>query len=340
MKRATPDLVMMSFTPPTAASNPYVHLLVASLNDAGVKVEFFSWRRLLRGSVRLLHVHWPETMLQRRTRIGRVVSRVLFLLLLVRVKLRWTAVVRTVHNRAPHEGAAGMDAWLLRQLDVVTTLWINLNPDVFAPNGRPAVVIPHGELGSWYEKHELGTGTVPPVDLLYFGLVRPYKGVDRLASIVAEQEAFSLRIAGRPLDEDLRLVLESVSAASKNIQLDLRHIPDDELIAYIRASRLIVLPYTKFENSGSANLALDLGTPVLVRESPSSRELQQLFGTGLVHLFSGDLSAGDLAAALQIRSDALPGSRPIVPHREWNNQAALHKAAYGDALVAMTSGSG
>lgn len=334
--KGTPERrVMMSFTSPTVTSNPYVHLLVAALQEAGHDVEFLSWSRLLRGQTRLLHVHWPETMLARRTRVGRAVSRGLFLLMLLRVKFRLTAVVRTVHNRAPHEATSRIDAWLLRQLDAATTLWINLNSEIFAPNGRPARVIPHGELGSWYESHGYRTDAIPLTDLLYFGLVRPYKGVDQLAEILAAHPNLSLRIAGRPVDETLRSRLAAVTDRCDNIELDLRHIPDEELIAYIRASRLVVLPYTKFENSGSAMLALDLGAPVLVRASPSSLELQRLFGGKFVHIFSGELTADDITNALKAVVEGRPASRPVVAEREWGHQAVLHQSAYNAAMAAI-----
>ena len=77
---------------------------------AGIEHLPFSWRTALFGRYDVFHVHWGDTLLaagSRRTRAGK---RVAMAVLLGRLALTRTPVVRTVHNVTPPEG--GRRRWL------------------------------------------------------------------------------------------------------------------------------------------------------------------------------------------------------------------------------------
>ena len=62
------------------------------------------------------------------------------------------------------------------------------------------------------------------------------------------------------------------------VRLDLRFLPDDVLPVVLAAADLIVLPYRRIQNSGSAILALSANRPVLVPDLGAMRELQDDVG--------------------------------------------------------------
>lgn len=317
---------MMSFTSPSSTANPYVHLLVAALTGAGQQIEFLNWWRLLTGRVRTVHVHWPETMLQRNSRLGRTANRVLFAGLLVRSFLGLTRVVRTLHNLRPHEKARSkVDQLLLEMLDRATHVWICLNPLSECPSQAPALLIPHGELASWYEGVDREP-TSQQFDVLSFGLIRPYKGTESLLAASRNLPTLTFMVAGRPTSPELKSRLIATRDVQPNVHLDLRHVPDSSLRSYIEGARLVVLPYARFENSGAALLALDLGTPILVPEGPTASLLQSDFGEDWVQLFAPPLTADAIRHALT--ATAARAFRPIAPERTWAEQATAHIRAY------------
>ncbi|MBT0772046.1 glycosyltransferase [Kineosporia sp. J2-2] len=74
-------------------------------------------------------------------------------------------------------------------------------------------------------------------------------------------------------------------------------VPDGEIAAWLELADVLLLPYTRTEQSGVANLAIAAGTPVLATRTGG---LEDLFGDRLPMI--GSLApagfAGDLAAAL------------------------------------------
>ena len=166
--------VLQSFRSPGPQTNPYLVQLRQS-TSAQVRVVCFSWRAALLGRYDVFHVHWPEVLL-RGSSPGRTAGRqALFLVLLVRLAWQRVAVVRTVHNLAPHEAAAPSERVLQWLLDRSTTLWVRLNDSTALPPGAVRT-IPHGHYRDWFSGFPRPGPT--PGRLLHFGLLRPYKGVE------------------------------------------------------------------------------------------------------------------------------------------------------------------
>jgi glycosyltransferase involved in cell wall biosynthesis len=102
--------------------------------------------------------------------------------------------------------------------------------------------------------------------VLFFGLLRPYKGIDVLI------EAF----AGTPSEALLLVVgmprmplapLERLAAdlgISERVRFVPRFIADREVPAYFRRADLVVLPYRAIEHSGVVFTALAFGSPLIL----------------------------------------------------------------------------
>ena len=102
--------------------------------------------------------------------------------------------------------------------------------------------------------------------LLFFGFVRPYKGLDTLVNAVGllKDKDISLTIAGEfwaGKGEILSLVDQLGISGKVNI-ID-RYVPDDEMRDCFSAADLVVLPYRQTVTSGVIATAYGFGKPVL-----------------------------------------------------------------------------
>nr|WP_284288160.1 hypothetical protein [Angustibacter aerolatus] len=166
--------VLQSFAPPRPTTNPYLVLLQRNLPEP-VRSSPFSWRLALTGRYDVLHVHWPEVLLRGSSRLRTLSRQARFALLLARLRLRRTPVVRTRHNLTAHEPAGRLEGLLVRALDRRTRVSVLLNPVLPAPGPERSVVVLHGHYRDWFAAHPRDEAV--PGRLLFFGLVRPYKQV-------------------------------------------------------------------------------------------------------------------------------------------------------------------
>ncbi|WP_345712778.1 glycosyltransferase, partial [Kineococcus glutinatus] len=299
-----PLVVLQSFRAPRPTTNPYLSLLLRSL-PPDVRARTFSWRHALLGRYDVLHVHWPEVLLRGSTPARTAARRAAFAVLLARLALGGPALVRTVHNPAPHERGGPLERLLLAAADRATDLTVHLTPATAGTvrPAAPAVLVPHGHYRGWYVPPP-GVRPVPG-RFLHVGLLRPYKDVDGLLAAFRELGGrdgaggpVELRIAGACPDPALAGRITAAAAADPGVDVLLRHLDDAELAAEVAAAELVVLPYARMQNSGALLLALSLDRPVLVPSNEVTRALAEEVGPGWVHLFTGRLGAADLRRAL------------------------------------------
>ncbi len=101
--------------------------------------------------------------------------------------------------------------------------------------------------------------------VLFFGLVRPYKGVDTLLRAWRGVSGAELWVVGRPMIEMGQLR----SAATPSVRFVDRYVPEHEVQAYFRRADVIVLPYERterFDQSGVLATALAFGKPVVLTD--------------------------------------------------------------------------
>lgn len=321
-------VVLQSLRPHTRNDNPYLKQLVSSL-EPHADVAFFSWGTALFGRYDVFHVHWPEFLLREQGR-GRIVQYVLFVSLMLRLTLSRKAVVRTLHNLAPHEGASALERGLLRMLDRRTRIWIRINETT--PTRRPqTVTILHGHYRDWFAGHPVPASV--PGRLVYFGLIRPYKGVEGLLEGFQavgpwRSAGMTLRIVGHPSTPELRARIEAASAADERISAVLEYVDDDTLSREIGQAELVVLPFRHMHNSGSLVLALSLNRPVLVPRNAANAALAAEVGPGWIHMYDGDPDEAALLSALKRACSDERGRSPDLSRREWVQAGASHAQVY------------
>jgi glycosyltransferase involved in cell wall biosynthesis len=182
----------------------------------------------------------------------------------------------------------------------------------FGVNSEAVTVIPFGinnsvpntVLTSSEAKKRLGIepGTKT---ILFFGSIRPYKGLEHLAAAfmeIAEHDRdYRLVIAGEPLkgcEEYLQTILDRLDSHPSGTQVirKTQFVPDDETEVYFKAADVVVLPYVQIFQSGVLFLAYSFGLPAIVANVGSFREDVIEGRTGC--LYSPDES-GALAATIK-----------------------------------------
>jgi len=321
--------VLMSTGPLKHEDNPYLKQLVVGLSEQA-DVEALSWRTALFFRPDVFHVHWPEQLYRANGRAKTMVKRVLVTILLLRLRARRVPVVLTVHDLAPHDKDRGFERLLARALERMFTLRIYLNESEQNDPTR-GVAILHGDYRDWLQEQGVDlTPREPQRDVILFGLLRRYKGIETLIAAARDTDA-TLTIAGRTIDESYERELRALVTDVPSTVLDIRHLNDDELTAEIFNHRIVCLPYTHMHNSGALVYALSIGRPVLARRSPFNEVIAREVGEQWVMLYDGELTAQDLKDALSRTS---PVGLPDLSRWDWSTGIALHMACYR-GLAAM-----
>jgi glycosyltransferase involved in cell wall biosynthesis len=131
-------------------------------------------------------------------------------------------------------------------------------------------VIPHGAFAHLAEQ----PAAPPPFEtdkpvVLFFGLLRPYKGLDVLLEAWRGIDDAELWIVGMP-----RMDISGLRAAAPaSVRFVPRFVSDAELPGYFRRADLVVLPYREIEQSGVLFTALAFGKPLLVSDVGGLGEL-------------------------------------------------------------------
>jgi glycosyltransferase involved in cell wall biosynthesis len=111
--------------------------------------------------------------------------------------------------------------------------------------------------------------------LLFFGIVRPYKGlrylIEALSLLRNEGRQPSLLVAG-DFWEERSLYEKQIAAAglSEQIKLDDRYIPDEDAAIMFSAADALVAPYVGGTQSGVAGIGVGFGLPMIVTEQIAS----------------------------------------------------------------------
>ncbi|HJV66353.1 MAG TPA: glycosyltransferase [Geomonas sp.] len=121
------------------------------------------------------------------------------------------------------------------------------------------------------------------LNLLFFGFVRPYKGLDTLLQALAllKGRDLHLTVAGefwKDKDDYLQLI-ERLGIAGRVEMVD-RYVSEEEMTGYFSAADLVVLPYKRSITSGVIATAYGYGKPVLATRVGGFHEVVQDGVTG------------------------------------------------------------
>lgn len=120
--------------------------------------------------------------------------------------------------------------------------------------------------------------------LLFFGLIREYKGLDILLEAFRKlPDDYQLLIAGEPYGsfDKYRKIIDESGCADR-ISMHLEYIKDSEVSRYFSAADLAVLPYRSATQSGISSVAYHFEVPMVVTDVGGLRSTIGERGTGLV----------------------------------------------------------
>jgi glycosyltransferase involved in cell wall biosynthesis len=258
-----------------------------------------------------------------------------FAFILASLRRRGIKVIALVHNPADHD-ATPLRAWLtllqLRQADAYITHTQELarRLTTLIPGARVRVH-PHPVFD-----YPQAKGLLPKRDeleLLMFGIVRTYKGLDVLLEALSRVKSQTVRltVVGEVWKEvgDVRLRIQELGIEGK-VELVQRYVTDAEAAEFFERADAVVLPYRSVTGSGVLPLAFYYGKPVAVSDLPGLSELVDE-GTGWV-LPVGDAHAWAHAIDHLISRDAAAEMQSTI-HRARQH---LTFDAFAETLLELT----
>lgn len=203
-------------------------------------------------------------------------------------------IIFTAHNVVPHENGR-IDYWLrgivYRNVskiivhtasikdNLLKTFQVRPSKIYIVPPINPLPKDNDQMLSQNYARKTLGLKTDDLV-VLFFGFIRPYKGVDLLleafesVNVMMERAGDShgrnikLLIAGKPLNKELENELLSIienmkGTIKKNIKAYFHFIKEEDIEAFFRAADIIALPYRHIDYSAVSDHAAMYARPVI-----------------------------------------------------------------------------
>lgn len=274
------------FFPDYSKANPYQKLLYGAvkaelgITATGFREEACFNKKVLKANCKecgYIHLHWLNLFfdLKHSLVFYEFIENIIY------AKKLGYKIIWTVHNLVSHGSANAeqelsyyklfskfVDVFLVHS-NLAKSEVVNLYE---ADSGR-VFVVQHGSYQGFYKnsiskavaRQQLNIADDEFV-FIYFGLIRGYKGVERLAQNFNElsktQSKIKLLIVGKPKDSQVVDYIKSLK--NNNIILVSQFVADDAIQNYFNAADIAVLPFEQILTSGSTILALSFNKPVIV----------------------------------------------------------------------------
>jgi glycosyltransferase involved in cell wall biosynthesis len=225
---------------------------------------------------------------------------------IVLLKLLKFKVIYTAHDVIPHEHDTPENRTafhrIYQRVDKIIVHSDNIKKEMmglFALDQDKISVIPHGSNDLFFEHKNLSKETARrllgvPLEkrvILFFGLIRRYKGLEYLIEAVEDVkksvENIILLVAGQICDEEPEAFryysnLMVQLACRDDVMCINDYIPLEEVKNYFSAADVVVLPYVHASQSGVLLLAYAAGRPVIVTDTGGLSEVVEHGGSGYI----------------------------------------------------------
>lgn len=201
------------------------------------------------------------------------------------------AILDNVIPHEPHFFDKPLTKWFLRGADGFVTMAGSVNEDLLSlrPDAE-SIILPHpiySHFGSPVPRDEAEKilGLRPGMkNLLFFGLIREYKGLDILLEAFRDlPDDYQLIVAGEPYGsfEPYQRIIDTLPGKDR-VHLFPEYIPDSGVRKYFSAADVTVLPYRTATQSGISAISYHFDVPMIVTDTGGLRETVGDRGTGLV----------------------------------------------------------
>lgn len=204
--------------------------------------------------------------------------------------------VTIVHNFKPHESRIGdkqLNKYLTNRTDILVSLSSSVKADITkSVDDKPIIKLFHPIYDHYGEsiskdqaRLKMGWDTDTKY-LLFFGLVRAYKGVDLLLEalpLLQSDANYKLVIAGEFYEDEKKYkkLIEKYSLEDLIIIRN-EYIPNEDVPLLFCGADAIILPYRTATQSGVVPIALHFERPVIVTKVGSLAVLIERHQLGLV----------------------------------------------------------
>jgi len=191
-----------------------------------------------------------------------------FMLIALRLRSKGIPVILLCHNVVDHESSSWKEWLSTRMLGLADGFVVHSREhrsllEARFP-GRPIMQAPIPT----YEDHAQSSHRLEKrgrLDLLFFGFLRPYKGLDVLLDaleLLGDREVY-LTVAGEAWDDCSDTVERLRRMEGNNLELHLEFVPGDLAAALFERADAVVLPYEKASGSAVVALAYNFDKPVV-----------------------------------------------------------------------------
>lgn len=347
------------FVPDWSQGNPYQILLKKGLEEQGISVfikdyprKIFPLNRLINASpaVSVIHLHWVNSLVDPIAWCDNRFKRAFKLTLLATdiffARLRRRRIIWTVHNLVSHESknsereilARRIIALMCSHILVHSTSALRLLERTYRlPLEKKATVTPHGNYDGCYPgdraiaeklRHKYLI-TENDIVVLFFGAIRPYKGIERLLSafLSIRKTGIKLLIAGNVTDATLSQAIYDAVKNNNQIVPAIGFVPENEVESFFSLADIVALPFERTLTSGSATLACTMGKALLV---PEEARVFDFVTNDNAFFFSSDDCLARIISKLDKTELAIMGqhARKAVAHFSWTYVSSLVAKVY------------
>ncbi|MCB0380923.1 MAG: glycosyltransferase [Flavobacteriales bacterium] len=198
-----------------------------------------------------------------------------------------TNIIGLIHNIIPHEKRIGdnfLSSYFTKQVHGFIAMSDSVVKDLKIFTDKPITLTPHplydnfGDIRSKAEAKKL-LGLAPEFNyLLFFGIIRKYKGLDILLNAFADERLsnknLKLLIAGEFYEDNTEYfnIIKEKNLTDDVIISD-AFIPNTAVANYFCAADMVVQPYKHATQSGVTQIAYHFNKPMLVTDVGGLKEI-------------------------------------------------------------------
>lgn len=245
-----------------------------------------------------------------------------FAILAYLLRRRGVFIIYLIHNVLPHE-TRWWDPYLtrfaLRQGDkhIVQTesqkeLFTQMLPNI-KPETHPHPVydmfsnkrIPKSQARQILRLQE------DQIVLLFFGIVRPYKGLEQILTALAQlrsQGKNTFLLTAGEIWQDKQAIDSQIENLDlwDYVRIEDRYIPNEEIHLYFSAADILLAPYKNGTQSGAVKMALGFGLPVIASTKIADESMQERENEGIFVISPGE--PNELAKIIDLATEYLKTS--------------------------------